>query len=124
MSGPISGTSTDITPGASGSNTGGGIGVFGASDSGNAVCGISASGNGVDGTSSSGKGIGEEGRAIVWSTLDFCGPWAMQRDQSGDRERLTRGHDTRRKMNSTPSSNKSNPIAHDPRVRAECFEVG
>jgi hypothetical protein len=55
MSSPLSGASTDIVPGVSGTNSGGGVGVLGISNAGNGIYGNSDTGNGVYGTSASGK---------------------------------------------------------------------
>jgi hypothetical protein len=65
MSGPLSGASTDIAPGVTGTNSGGGVGVFGTSNAGNAIYGNSDSGNGVYGTSASGKAAYFQGDVTI-----------------------------------------------------------
>ena len=77
-------TSGAFNSGVYGKNTGGGKGVFGASDSGVAVAGQSTSGTGAAGNSATGSGVygqtkgvsGQSGAAGVWGdTHDYYGVW-------------------------------------------------
>ena len=81
----LNGSSTSaFNSGVYGKNTGGGKGVFGASDSGQGVEGGSTSGYGIYGYSSTGSGVyghtkgtsGQSGAAGVWGdTHDYYGVW-------------------------------------------------
>lgn len=69
MSGPLTGNSTDLTPGILGTNASGGIGVWGVTESGNAVVGNSNTGTGVIGHSNSGKAGEFQGNVAVTGEL-------------------------------------------------------
>jgi hypothetical protein len=70
MSDPISGSSTDgLIPGVLGSNSTGGLGVWGLSDNGNGVYGSSNTGTGVVGQSASGKAGEFQGNVTITGKL-------------------------------------------------------
>ncbi len=73
MSGPISGSSTGIEPGVLGANSGGGLGVWGTSNSGNGVYGLSDTGTGIIGESASGKAGEFKGGVTVSGELAVTG---------------------------------------------------
>jgi len=69
MAGPMSCTSSGIDPAVLASNSGGGLGVWGASDSGNGILGSSNTGTGVIGESASGNAGQFKGKVDITGDL-------------------------------------------------------